>query len=681
MKSFTLVIGSVDELMAANRDLIAELAALLPVDDVKRRGLLEHEISPVRNLARMCGPIPASEDHHDSVSGGLFRHSLLATVIGLKTFHSKNDPTTKDFVRLAIITFMACLCHDIGKLFFVDVSANGKRWNPTKEYVLDYFQRGTHVTCIFKYGRGRTGHTGHEALGLYLINQIIPLPMLSWIGLTQANNLLATLSHTLDTVLDDVRFYMEQGDRGATAAVLTKVTKQEPIKLQFGAHRADEFVLGFQALATSGRLRPNVHDGNVFISSTHTVIPIQDKGRIPGILRQVYEYNRNQALAGSYGSQATFFYKSGDPTTYLDEISARCRALGAGAWCLVDPQTPADKVPEIRHYWTLYMARGGSTSTRRGSVLVFRNHALWGGVDPAHGFGVCRSPMVFMTNDSRQLSLDPEDLGFQPADARVVQVAANRSQGKRSPDEDRIQSLLDAAVQLWATCDRLTPITGETPRHQMLRRLDGQVRELRGPASSEFIHEVVVSAVDRLRDYAARTERGEVVPQGSVTPDQTPMDLSGDLSPEPSDAEDIGAIILATFQVIWGLPQLSESSVPTTTTRVVFRHGDRYLIPWPHVFHAVVGTERTAPYDPDQLEDEFAHCMRMPAVIDKLGIVTHGEHGVGFLHRLQLTVGVAAIPVGRYLVIDRTKLQRPATAMKPLPDLMCVLVSAVTNVV
>jgi hypothetical protein len=673
VKTFTLTIESAADLVARNRDLIAELSKLLPVTETQRMGLLEDPGSPIYNLANLCGPVPGSESHHDAVPGGLFRHSLLTAVTGLKIFHSKNDPSMKDFAKLALTTFFACLCHDLGKLWFVRVTDQQHRWTPSKGPLLHYFSVGTHVTCLFRYGRGRTGHTGHEALSLLLLNQVINLGQLSWIGLAQANNLIATLSASLDCVLDDIRFYLEQGDRGATAAVITKPTAKPAPPPPFGSSRADEFLLGFRQLASTGRLRANTHDGNVFISSTHTVIPIHDKGRVPGLLRQIYEVNRNQALSGSYGGQAGHFYKTGDPTTFVDEIANRCKMLAADAWCLSDPEAPTDRAPEIRHYWTMWMTKGAGTTTRRSVVLVFRNPVLWGEVDPVRDFGLCRNPMLFMTYDSKKLSLDPEDLGFMPADAKVVQASATRG-AKPSPEDERIQSLYDAARHLWNTCDRLTPINGTTPRHQMLRRLDGQLRDQRSVASQEFIHEVIVSAVDRLRDLAARCERGERVAVAEVAPlDEEPPEPAP--QEPPSDEDDVGSMLMAAFNLIWSLPKMPDVSAPSSSPTLVYRQGDRYLLPWPTAVHAAVVAQR-GDCDSDRLEDEFAHCLRMAPVVDQLGVVMD-ESGVGFIHRFQVTVGTTILPAGRYLVVDRTRQKPPATLPTPVAGSACCLVTTV----
>jgi hypothetical protein len=675
VKTFTLTIDSAADLVARNRDLIVELGKLLPVTETQRKGLLEDSGSPVYNLANLCGPVPGSESHHDAAPGGLFRHSLLTAVTGLKIFHSKNDPSMKDFEKLALTTFFACLCHDLGKLWFVRVTDQQRKWTPSKGPLLQYFPVGTQVSCIFRYGRGRTGHTGHEALSLLLLNLVINLGQLSWIGLTQANNLIATLSASLDCVLDDIRFYLEQGDRGATAAVIAKPVSKPSPPPPFGSSRADEFLLGFRQLASSGRLRANTHDGNVFISSTHTVIPIHDKGRVPGLLRQIYEVNRNQVLAGSYGGQAGHFYKTGDPTTFVDEIANRCKMLGTDAWCLSDPEAPPDRAPEIRHYWTMWMTRGGGTNTRRSVVLVFRNPVLWGEVDPVRDFGLCRTPMLFMTYDSRKLSLDPEDLGFLPADAKVVQASATRG-AKPSPEDERIQSLFDAARHLWHTCDRLTPINGKTPRHQMLRRLDSQLRDQRSVASQEFIHEVIVSAVDRLRDLAARCERGERVAVADVAPlESESPEPPATHEPASSEEDDVGSMLMAAFNLIWSLPRMPEVNTASPSPTLVYRHGDRYLVPWPTAVHAAVVAQR-GDCDSDRLEDEFAHCLRMAPVVDQLGVVME-DGGVGFIHRFQVTVGTTTIPAGRYLVVDRSRMKPPA-AMPPAPTTgTCCLVTAV----
>ena len=115
--------------------------------DPKARALAERLLGRFRCLV---GNLPASADHHHSEPGGLYAHSVEVALGTLETFEGnimmehKPDGSVDSFQssrnrpRWQYATFIAALCHDLGKLFDLELTAEERRWCPLKQTYADF---------------------------------------------------------------------------------------------------------------------------------------------------------------------------------------------------------------------------------------------------------------------------------------------------------------------------------------------------------------------------------------------------------------------------------------------------------------------------------------------------------------------------------------------------------------
>ena len=107
--------------------------------DPQARALAERLLERFRG---MVGSLPASAEDHHSESGGLYAHSLEVGLKALEEFEGniimerKPDGSVDSFrsarnrPRWQYATFIAALCHDLGKLFDLEVRGGEQRWCP-----------------------------------------------------------------------------------------------------------------------------------------------------------------------------------------------------------------------------------------------------------------------------------------------------------------------------------------------------------------------------------------------------------------------------------------------------------------------------------------------------------------------------------------------------------------------
>ena len=99
------------------------------------------------------GDLPASEKHHHSEAGGLYRHSLEVALKALEEFEGdiimepRSDGSIDSFrssrnrPRWQYATFIGALCHDLGKVFDLEVRGKGETWSPIHDRYCDFGRR------------------------------------------------------------------------------------------------------------------------------------------------------------------------------------------------------------------------------------------------------------------------------------------------------------------------------------------------------------------------------------------------------------------------------------------------------------------------------------------------------------------------------------------------------------
>src|SRR5947208_8376288 len=110
--------------------------------DLQVRALAERLL---QRFAVTVGDLPASAAHHHAEPGGLYRHSLEVALKALEEFEGnmkmerRPDGSVDSFrssrnrPRWQYATFIAAVCHDLGKLFDLEVRGKGNKWCPIHE--------------------------------------------------------------------------------------------------------------------------------------------------------------------------------------------------------------------------------------------------------------------------------------------------------------------------------------------------------------------------------------------------------------------------------------------------------------------------------------------------------------------------------------------------------------------
>src|SRR5215469_17696990 len=154
-------------------------------------------------FAETVGDLPASADHHHAELGGLYRHSLEVALNALEEFEGnivmerRSDGCVDSFgssrnrPRWQYATFIAALCHDLGKAFDLEVRGRGETWCPLDE---PYAQFGRRTKTPVASWRPEREHGAHAKLSSFLMHHILSRADISYIGLPRFVHLATCLS-------------------------------------------------------------------------------------------------------------------------------------------------------------------------------------------------------------------------------------------------------------------------------------------------------------------------------------------------------------------------------------------------------------------------------------------------------------------------------------------------------
>jgi hypothetical protein len=141
--------------------------------DTQVRALAERLLE---RFAVTVGDLPASAQHHHAETGGLYRHSMEVALKALEEFEGnmfmerRLDGSVDSFLssrnrpRWQYATFIAALCHDLRKLFELDVRGKGETWCPLDE---PYAQFGRRTKTPVANWRPEREHGAHAKLSSF----------------------------------------------------------------------------------------------------------------------------------------------------------------------------------------------------------------------------------------------------------------------------------------------------------------------------------------------------------------------------------------------------------------------------------------------------------------------------------------------------------------------------------
>jgi len=276
-------------------NLIGKILTRLPSDlDCRERGA--RVIAKLRDLV---GDLPASADHHHSTRFGLLRHSLEVALKMLE--ESSATPVTGhppdwtldgfgnrgNHSRWQYLHFLAGLCHDLGKLFEMEVRQGDRRWSPLHETYADFLRQAkTNPEMRWRADRVRGAHA---IFSPSLVHHLIDCSDFKYLGREGLTQLVDAIIGTHNT---------EQPT--PVARVLSKLDQKsvEEAAPEWMLKRADskvsQFVRAVRILIEKGELGVNSFAAPVYVAGEKAavVVPVaiqsardllkQDKVMLPG---------------------------------------------------------------------------------------------------------------------------------------------------------------------------------------------------------------------------------------------------------------------------------------------------------------------------------------------------------------------------------------------------------------
>src|SRR5436853_2528270 len=158
--------------------------------DLRVRALAERLL---QRFAVTVGDLPASAAHHHAEAGGLYRHSLEVALKALEEFEGsmkmerRPDGSVDSFrssrnrPRWQYATFIAALCHDLGKLFDLELRTEERRWYPLQQTYADFVRVDRKLLTISWKPERQKG--AHALLSCFLIHHLLSPEDADYLGL------------------------------------------------------------------------------------------------------------------------------------------------------------------------------------------------------------------------------------------------------------------------------------------------------------------------------------------------------------------------------------------------------------------------------------------------------------------------------------------------------------------
>src|SRR5882762_8782204 len=244
--------------------------------DMQARALSERLLE---RFAVTVGDLPASAAHHHAEPGGLYRHSLEVALKALEEFEGnmkmeqRPDGSVDSFrssrnrSRWQYATFTAALCHDLGKLFELEVRGKGETWCPLDE---PYAQFGRRTKTPVAGWRSEREHGAHAKLSSFLMHHILSRADIAYLGLPRFVHLASCLS---------------DGHSGASASPLSQtvsradqasVEQAQPATAAQPDHPVSLLLQAHQELIANAALGVNIPGGQVYVvgDKAAVVVPV-----------------------------------------------------------------------------------------------------------------------------------------------------------------------------------------------------------------------------------------------------------------------------------------------------------------------------------------------------------------------------------------------------------------------
>lgn len=247
--------------------------------DMRVRALAERLFE---RFAVTVGDLPASASHHHAAPGGLYRHSVDVALKALEEFEGsmkmeqRPDGSVDSFrssrnrSRWQYATFIAALCHDLGKLFDLEVKGKGQSWCPLHE-PYDAFGRRT-KTPVASWRPDRQ-YGAHAWSSLALLHHVVSCEDVAYLGA-------ARLWHVFSSLAEG---HSKAPDSSAPASQLTQmvsradqasVEQDQPAIAMRPDSKAGLLLQAFRELIGDGEMGVNVPGGQVYVEGGKAAVVV-----------------------------------------------------------------------------------------------------------------------------------------------------------------------------------------------------------------------------------------------------------------------------------------------------------------------------------------------------------------------------------------------------------------------
>lgn len=232
----------------------------------------------LERLRGLVGDLPASADHHHRSPGGLLQHSLEVAVKMLEEFEGhiimerKADGSVDSFQsarnrpRWQYASFLAALCHDLGKVFDVEVRSGEHRWFPLHTTYQDFARRAKQAPSIVWREERERG--AHAALSALLVHHLLTPEDFDYLGLSRVVDLAESLSesHGRNKVSPLARV-VSKLDQASVEEAHVSIAQETDSKI-------GHFLRALEALIRSSKVGVNFAGGQVYVMGERTAVVV-----------------------------------------------------------------------------------------------------------------------------------------------------------------------------------------------------------------------------------------------------------------------------------------------------------------------------------------------------------------------------------------------------------------------
>jgi hypothetical protein len=235
----------------------------------------------IARFRALVGDLPASANHHHSEPFGLVRHSLEVALNMLKEFAgtivTEHHPdgsvdgfeTARNRPRWQYLSFLAGLCHDLGKLMDMEVRADDRLWSPLHETYAE-FLRQAKTKPVLRWHKDRV-RGGHAMFAASLLHHLLTPADIKFLGKKRFLQLTDALtgSHNGDHSAPLAAILRQLDQKSVEEAAPDWMAKQPDSKV-------NQFIRALRTMIENGTLGVNYAGAQVYVrgGKAAVVVPL-----------------------------------------------------------------------------------------------------------------------------------------------------------------------------------------------------------------------------------------------------------------------------------------------------------------------------------------------------------------------------------------------------------------------